>query len=137
MPFVGRPAAALLGLGLLLGLGAVTAVAWSDHQPGAHTERFEQTTAVGDTVYAPEPAQKPDPHAVVATLNGQPLVAWSAGKLKARDTQMTPAGQDPARHLTIYVSREPIPAPEGAPAGETFYFVKTASNEYLRLHAGR
>lgn len=134
--FPGVPAALLLALGLLLGLGCVGFVAWNDRRPGAHTERFEQTTAVGDNVYV-EKAQQPAPGTVLATLNGQPLAAVSSEKLKARDTQMQRAGQDPASRLTIYISREALPAPEGTPAGETFYYVKTASNEYLRLHAAR
>jgi hypothetical protein len=68
-------------------------------------------------------------------LQGQTLVPGSYAKVELRDTRMQAVARDPETRLTIYVSREPLPPLPGAQGEEKFRFVKTASNEYLRLRA--
>ncbi|HZJ17793.1 MAG TPA: hypothetical protein VFD27_22250 [Chthoniobacteraceae bacterium] len=134
-PMIGGRAAGFLGGGLLVGLLVLAIFARVDRERVSTLEKFSETTAVGDNVYYHLPEPLPDPPIVVARLNGQTLAPVSYAKVELRDTRMQAVARDPETRLGIYVSREPLPAVAGAQSGKESYFVKTASNEYLRLHA--
>ena len=131
---VGARAAGLLGGGLLIGLLVLAVFARVDRERAGTLESFSETTAVGDNVHYLLPAPLPDPPVAVARLHGQTLAPVSYAKVELRDTRMQAVARDPETRLSIYISRDSWPPVAGAPSDESFYYVKTASNEYLRLH---
>ena len=131
---VGARAAGYLGGGLLIGLLVLAIFARVDRERVSTLEKFSETTAVGDNVHYLLPEPLPNPPAAVARLHGQTLVPVTYAKVELRDTRMQAAARDPDTRLTIYVSRESLPPVAGAQSEKQSYFVKTASNEYLRLH---
>jgi hypothetical protein len=133
-PMVGARAAGFLGGGLLVGVLVLAIFARVDRERVSTLEVFSETTAVGDNVHYLLPEPLPDPPIAVARLHGQTLVPVSYAKVDLRDTRMQAVARDPETRLTIYISRDSWPPVAGAQSDETFYFVKTASNEYLRLH---
>jgi hypothetical protein len=122
---LGARIAAWLGAGLLLGMAIVVVFAWNDRARLADLEHFSETTAVGDRIYFPLPDPLPTPPAIIARFRDESFVPVDYNKVEIRDTKMQPAGRDPGSKLTIYKLRDP--------AGGGDFFVKTASNEYLRL----
>ena len=130
-PIIGGKTLFLLGAILLAALLVQGILARMDRSRVPALESFSETSAVGDRVYYPPPSPLPDPPAVVARVRGKALVPVSYEKFQGRDTKMQAVARDPATKLTIYESREPMPAA----GGETHYFIKTASNEYLTLRA--
>ena len=130
-PVVGARMLKWLGACLLVGLLLQTILAWIDRGRVGTLETFSETTAVGDHVYYPLPSPLPDPPTVVARVRGEALVPIDYAKFAYRDTKMRPSARDPITNLTIYTSRASLPEA----GGEMLYFVKTAPNEYLRLHA--
>jgi hypothetical protein len=129
---IGGRVAGFLGGSLIVGMLLLMIFARIDRERVGPLEHFSETTAVGDVVYYLLPDPLPDPPIGVARLNGEILVPVSYAKVDLRDTRMQAFARDPETRLTTYVSREPLPPIEGG-SGEKFYFVKTASNEYLRL----
>ena len=120
---------AILGACLIFGLLVQTLLARIDRTRGDHLEAFSENTAVGDHVHYSLPSPLPNSPKMVARVKGEALVPVSYEKVECRDTKMQPFARDAAAKLTIYERREP-------PAGEeNFFFVKTASNEYLKLRA--
>jgi hypothetical protein len=132
---VGARVAGFLGGGLLVGLLVLAVFARIDRERVGKLESFSETTAVGDKVYYRVPNPVPNPPVAIASFGGKSLAPVNYEKLDLLDTHMQPAARDPKTQLTIYVSRDPLPAASGAQADDEFYFVKTASNEYLRLRA--
>ena len=128
-PVAGARMLAILGGCLILGLLAQALLARLDRTRVEQLEAFSENTAVGDHVHYPLPSPLPDPPTMVARVRGETLVPVSYEKVECRDTKMQAFARDSASKLTIYQLREP------EPGEEKFYFVKTASNEYLKLRA--
>ena len=128
-PVAGARMLAILGGCLIFGLLAQTLLARIDRTRVDQLEAFSENTAVGDHVHFPLPSPLPDPPAMVARVRGEALVPVSYEKVECRDTKMQPFARDSAAKLTIYQHREPLPGKD------KFFFVKTASNEYLKLRA--
>jgi hypothetical protein len=132
---VGARAAGFLGSGLLVGLLVLAVFTRVDRERVGVLENFSETTAVGDNVHYALPNPIPDPPIAVAHLNEEALVPLTYRKDELRDTRMQAVARDPETRLTIYVSRDPLPPVNGPQGDGKVYFVKTASNEYLRLRA--
>ena len=130
-PVAGARTLKLLGGCLLLGLLLQAVLARVDRVRSETLETFSETTAVGDHIFYPVPSPPPDPPSVVARVRGEALVPVSYAKFDVRDTKMQASARDPVTKLTIYTCRASLPDA----GGEMLYFVKTAPNEYLRLHA--
>ena len=96
---------------------------------------FAEATAVGDTVYFEVPSQMQKPPAAAATFQGEPLYPVSYSKVKVKDPEMLQVGSDPGTGLTIYSSAKAIKGQPGEkePNGQTFYFLKIASGEYIKV----
>ncbi len=129
-PILNSRTAFALGATLLVGFGALTVLGYVDRKRTTTIEQFKEDTAVGDRVHYLVPKPVPNPPTTVATLDGRALVPVSFDKVECRDTKMRPVALDAQTRLTIYRSREPLP---NTSPGESAYYVKTASNEYLRL----
>lgn len=124
-PFLGAKTATFLCLGLLVGVGGVTAFSVIDRPKRAAAESFSQTTAVGDTNYFhPQPPRFAIPEPVL-TWEGRPWAPTHYEKLKTPDSQMQPAGKDPASGLTVYHRRN---SPD-----EGHVYLKMDIGEYLTL----
>jgi len=132
---IGARAAGFLGGGLIVGIFLLTIFARVDRERVGTLEQFSETTAVGDNVHYSLPDPLPDPPISAAHLNGETLVPLTYTKVELRDTRMQAVARDPDTRLTIYASRDPLPPVTGESTNEKFYFIKTASNEYLRLRA--
>ena len=128
-PVAGARILAILGGCLIFGLLVQTLLARIDRTHVDQLEAFSESTAVGDHVHYPLPSPLPNPPTMVARVRGEALVPVSYEKVERRDTKMEPFARDSATKLTIYQNREQ------KPGEDKFYFVKTASNEYLKLRA--
>lgn len=124
-----------LGIVLVAGLALVVIFNALDKPRRTQFERYEEVTAVGDKAWfrLPETAQKPPPAA--AKFRGQELFPVSYKTVEIRDTKMLRVGDDDSGLLRIYASREPVPPQEGEveKKGETFYFLKTGTGEYIKV----
>ena len=115
-----------LGGGLLAGLLVLSIFARVDRARLASLETFSETTAVGDSVCYVLPNPLPATPAAVARVGGQSLVPIDYTRHRERDVRMRAIASDSATRLTIYEKREEKPDADN-------YFVKLATNEYLRL----
>lgn len=127
--------AVVLAGALLAALALIAALSIADRRRVTALENFEEVTAVGDTVYFPIPSEAQKPPPAAATLDGQPLYPVSYEVVDPRDTWMRRAGRDEATGLTIYRSTKPVPPQESEreKPDETFYFLKTAPNRYVKV----
>ncbi len=108
----------------LAALAAVVAYSLLDHPKAAAVEKFEQTTAAGDTAYyvVPTPALAvPEP---VLRWQDHAWAPASDEKVKIDDPDMQRVATDEASALTVYQPRGKAPGT---------YFIKLAVGEYLRI----
>ena len=124
-PLFAPRAAVRFAVALLVGFAVVLAFTLRDAARAPELERFEQTTAVGDTNYFQIPSQPPNPPTAIVQWEGRAWAPVDFHKQDPRDTQMLPAGRDAASGLTLYRPRA------DAKPGELF--VKIEPNGYLRL----
>lgn len=124
-PLFAPRAAVRFAVALLIGFAVVLAFTLRDSGRVADLERFEQTSAVGDTNYFNIPSPLPDPPTAIVQFEGKPWVPVDFDKQDFRDTQMLRVGRDDATGLALYRPR--------AQANGGDLFVKIEPNGYLRL----
>ena len=124
-PLFAARAAVRFAVALLIGFAIVLAFTLRDSGRVADLEKFEQTTAVGDTNYFNIPSPPPDPPTAIVQFEGKPWVPVDFDKQDFRDTQMIRVGRDDASGLALYRPREKPVLPA--------LFVKIQPNGYLLL----
>ena len=128
-PLFATRAAVRFGVALLVGFALVLVFTARDSGRVAELERFEQTTAVGDTNYFIIPSPPPDPPAAIVQFEGKAWAPVDFHTQDPRDTQMLRVGRDTATGLALYRPRATTKAGE--------LFVKIEPNGHLRLRPTR
>ena len=116
--------AILLGGALLAGMAAMLGFSAFEQTRRTSLERFDEPTAVGDTVF-------------FSTTMPPALALVSDRQLTLHDTRMRRTSRDAATGLSLYRYEGALPKDdEHAHSTEQFFYLKTGPETYVRVRGG-